>query len=65
MVNELQLIGIRTVLVDTGREMVFYARASSKELLEDLCSAYDIGGILVQISAIYDQVVQTELVAEN
>ena len=62
MISELGFLGIRVMLVDTEREMFFYARASRKELLEDLCTAYDIGGILVEAAAVYDQVSIKEVV---
>ena len=62
MVSELEDLGISTLMVDTGRELSLYARCGSKDTLEKLCTVYDIGGILVESTAIYDQVVQTELV---
>ena len=62
MVTELEDLGISTLMVDTGRELLLYARCGSKDTLEKLCTVYDIGGILVETTAIYDQVVQTELV---
>ena len=45
MITELQDVGIQVMLVDTGPEMIFYARAHDKTLLESLCTSYDIGGI--------------------
>ena len=62
MITELQDVGIQVMLVDTGPEMMFYARASEKSTLESLCTTYDIGGILVEAAAVYDQVVLTEVV---
>lgn len=62
MITELSDVGIQTMLVDTGPEMIFYARCSEKSTLEALCTSYDIGGILVEASAIYDQVISTEVV---
>lgn len=62
MVQELEDLGISTLMVDTGRELSLYARCGSKDTLEKLCTVYDIGGILVEATAVYDQVVQTELV---
>lgn len=62
MISELALVGIKVMLVDQGREMFFFARSSSKETLEALCTNYDIGGILVEASAIYDQVQVPEIV---
>lgn len=61
MVSELEDLGISTLMVDTGRELSLYARCGSKDTLEKLCTVYDIGGILVEATAIYDQVVVTEL----
>ena len=62
MITELSDVGIQVMLVDTGPEMVFYARAPEKSLLESLCTSYDIGGILVEAAAVYDQVILTEIV---
>lgn len=56
MITELNDVGILVMLVDTGPEMLFYARASKKSTLEALCTSYDIGGILVEAAAVYDQV---------
>lgn len=61
MVSELSDLGINTLMVDTGKELLLYARCTSKETLEALCSTYDIGGLLVEATAVYDQVVLTEL----
>ena len=62
MITELQDVGIQVMLVDTGPEMVFYARAHDKTLLESLCTSYDIGGILVEAAAVYDQVEIKEVI---
>ena len=62
MIAELQDVGIQVMLVDTGPEMIFYARAHNKTLLESLCTSYDIGGILVEAAAVYDQVEIKEVV---
>lgn len=62
MITELNDVGILVMLVDTGPEMMFYARAPEKSLLEALCTSYDIGGILVEAAAVYDQVEIKEVV---
>lgn len=62
MVSELALLGIKTLMVDTGKELILYAQCSRKESLEQLCTAYDIGGMLVEVTAVYDQVMITEMV---
>ena len=61
MITELNDVGIQVMLVDTGPEMMFYARAHDKTLLEALCTSYDIGGILVEAAAVYDQLEIPEL----
>jgi len=61
MVSELALLNIKTVMADTGKELLLYARCSRKETIEELCTAYDIGGILVEVTAVYDQVMIPEL----
>lgn len=61
MVEELEDLGIGTLMVDTGRELVLYARCHSKDTLEKLCTVYDIGGILVESTAVYDQVAIPEV----
>ena len=61
MASELSDLGINTLMVDTGKELLLYARCTSKETLEALCSTYEIGGLLVEATAVYDQVVLTEL----
>ena len=38
MVSELSDLGINTLMVDTGKELLLYARCTSKETLEALCS---------------------------
>jgi hypothetical protein len=63
MVNELEFCGVGSLMVDTGQEIFLYAYASRMSTLEDLCSAYDLGGIVVQCAAVYDQIVRTELAA--
>ena len=65
MITELQDVGIQVMLVDTGPEMIFYARAPEKSLLEALCTSYDIGGILVEAAAVYDQVEIRELASSK
>lgn len=60
MVNELSLVGVSTLMVNTGKELFLYAHAPRKEMLEQLCTAYDLGGILVEATAVYDQVEITE-----
>jgi hypothetical protein len=62
MCTELQALGIGVMLVDTGKELLLYARARSKETLEQLCTAYDIGGVMVEAAAIYDQMIVSEAV---
>lgn len=62
MITELSDVGIQVMLVDTGPEMLFYARAHDKTLLEALCTSYDIGGIAVEAVAVYDQVEILEVV---
>lgn len=62
MVEELEDLGITTLMVDTGKELMLYARCSCKDTLEKLCTVYDIGGILVESNAIYDQVSIPEVV---
>lgn len=62
MVNELALVGISTIMTDTGKGILLYARASQKETLEQLCTAYDLGGLLVEVTAVYDQVIIPEFV---
>lgn len=60
MVSELELCGVGTLMVDTGTELYLYAYASRMSTLEDLCTAYDLGGIVLQCAAVYDQIVRTE-----
>jgi hypothetical protein len=62
MVKELEFCGVGALMVDTGAEIYLYARAPRMSILEDLCTAYELGGIVVQAAAIYDQVVRTELI---
>jgi hypothetical protein len=54
--------GIKTLLVDTEREFFFYARAFMLETLNDLCTDYNLGGIVAEVSGIYDQVSTLEVV---
>jgi len=61
MVNELEFCGVGTLIADTGSEIFLYAKAPRMSTLEDLCTAYDLGGIVVQCAAVYDQIVRTEL----
>jgi hypothetical protein len=61
MVNELKLLGIGTLMVSTNSEICLYAH-STKDNLEKLCTVYDINGMLVEYTALYDQVEQLEMV---
>jgi hypothetical protein len=70
MISELEYCGIGCLMViagqsrsDTGEEILLYPYASRMSTLEDLCTMYDLEGIVVQCAAVYDQVVRTELVA--
>jgi len=54
MVNELKLVGINVLMVNTEREILLYAH-SSKTTLESLCTCYDLGGMLVEYTALFDQ----------
>lgn len=62
MVSELGLVGIKTLMVDTEKEVFFYGYSTEKESLEMLCTNYSIQGLLVEMGAVYDQVIQTEIV---
>ena len=62
MVNELEACGIKTLMVDTGQELFLYAQSQYLKRLEDLCTSYDLGGIVVESTAVYDQAIIAELV---
>jgi len=61
MISGLKDVGLDVILVDGGKEMSFFASSTDKALLEQLCTVYDLGGVLVESVAVYDQVVQTEV----
>ncbi len=64
MVTELQQAGVNVLMVDTEKEILFYARSSKLSTLEDLCTFYNIGGLVVRSTALFDQVVNVELVSQ-
>jgi hypothetical protein len=61
MVNELELVGIKTLMVDSGEEIFLYAQSPLLKRIEDLCTTYDIAGVVVQSVAVYDQAIIPEL----
>ena len=62
MISELEDVGVKVMLVDTEKEMFFYAYSPNKTLLEALCTNYGLGGLLVESHGVFDQVIQSEVV---
>jgi hypothetical protein len=62
MVLEMEERGIKIMVADTGRELLFYGYAAKKEILDDLCTEFNISGLCVEYTAVYDQMISLELV---
>ncbi|HRV01120.1 MAG TPA: hypothetical protein P5539_05455 [Mesotoga sp.] len=62
MCEDLSGLGYGVMLVEAQFEMMFYLWSNSKSSLEEICTEYNLKGVVVESTAVYDQVEMPELV---
>jgi hypothetical protein len=62
MIDDMEDVDIKVLVVDTGKEVLFYACAMVIDILEDLCTCYNLEGVVVEAHALFDQRITVEVV---